>query len=211
MSMKNAKLLSPLRFYRDLIMKRKNSAMKELDSERDIVFFTPILSLLAINILLLIIIQSPIAIMILAFSGLLIIGHAIIFSQVNIWLSKEKRRIQKEEELRKEAERKEQMNRLWQEYVENMYRQHYRQEEERRQRREREESRRRTEYENRNNSVDQNIVNAMKLMGLQKGFTMKDLKSAYRKLSKVHHPDAGGLEANFKKLNTAYNYLMERM
>jgi len=60
-------------------------------------------------------------------------------------------------------------------------------------------------------TVDNNRVNAMKLMSLQDGFTASDLKSSYRKLSKIHHPDVGGLEANFKKLKKAYDYLSERM
>jgi len=60
--------------------------------------------------------------------------------------------------------------------------------------------------------VDQNRINAMKLLGLKDGFTLKDLKSAYKKLSKVHHPDTPtGTEKNFIRLNTAYNYLLDRM
>lgn len=59
--------------------------------------------------------------------------------------------------------------------------------------------------------VDNNLKNAMKLMNLQEGFTQKDVRSAYRKLSKIHHPDVGGTETNFKRLQKAYNYLMERL
>lgn len=210
--MKNAKFLSPLRFYRDLILKRNHSAMKEMDSNRDIVLFTPILSLLLVNILLLIVLQNAVALMALVFSILLIASHAITFSQVNKWLIQEKEFIRKENEARrKEAEREERIRRH-REYIERLYREEMeRLERMRKRRQEREEARRKAEYANQQNTVDQNIINAMKLLGLQKGFTVKDLKSAYRKLSKVHHPDAGGLEANFKKLNTAYNYLMERM
>lgn len=55
-------------------------------------------------------------------------------------------------------------------------------------------------------------ANAIKLLSLGEGFTEKDVKSAYRRLSKVHHPDvAGGSEENFKRLNKAYNYLLENM
>ena len=66
-------------------------------------------------------------------------------------------------------------------------------------------------FENFHNRVDQNRKNAMHLLDLKEPFTKQDVKSAYRKLVKVHHPDAGGLQANFVKLNKAYNYLMERM
>ena len=66
-------------------------------------------------------------------------------------------------------------------------------------------------FKNFHNRVDQNRKNAMHLLDLQEPFTKQDVKSAYRKLVKVHHPDAGGLQANFVKLNKAYNYLMERM
>ena len=64
---------------------------------------------------------------------------------------------------------------------------------------------------NQSQYIDQNRINAMKLMGLKEGFTAQDLKKRYRELSKVHHPDLGGLEVNFIKLNKAYNYLLERM
>tara|TARA_Y100000996_G_scaffold345032_1_gene282868 strand:+ start:175 stop:1209 length:1035 start_codon:yes stop_codon:yes gene_type:complete len=37
------------------------------------------------------------------------------------------------------------------------------------------------------------------------------LKKAYIKLAMVHHPDKGGKPANFKKLNTAYKYLLKRL
>lgn len=61
-------------------------------------------------------------------------------------------------------------------------------------------------------SVDQSRVNAIKLLGLSDKFTMQELKTAYRKLSKIHHPDAPkGTEENFKRLNRAYNYLLERL
>ncbi len=59
-------------------------------------------------------------------------------------------------------------------------------------------------------AVDQNRINAMKLMSLKEGFTQDDLKSRYKELVKVHHPDRGGLEANFIKLNKAYNYLKNK-
>lgn len=58
---------------------------------------------------------------------------------------------------------------------------------------------------------DRNMQNAMHLLGLEDGFTKKDVRAAYRKMSKIHHPDVGGLEENFKRLNKAYKYIMERL
>lgn len=55
-----------------------------------------------------------------------------------------------------------------------------------------------------------NINNAMNLLGLNKGFTIKDVKKSYRRLSKIHHPDMGGTQNNFIRLTKAYNYLMNR-
>lgn len=52
-----------------------------------------------------------------------------------------------------------------------------------------------------------NRANAINLMGLSENFTDKELKSAYRKLSKVHHPDVGGTQENFVRLQKAYDYL----
>ena len=37
--------------------------------------------------------------------------------------------------------------------------------------------------------------------------TTNEIKSAYRKLAKEHHPDRGGDKDNFLKLNAAYETL----
>lgn len=58
---------------------------------------------------------------------------------------------------------------------------------------------------------DRNKANAIKLMGLNSDPSTEEIKSAYRKLSKVHHPDMGGMQENFIKLNKAYEYLMGLM
>ena len=39
------------------------------------------------------------------------------------------------------------------------------------------------------------------------GSTFK-INSAYRKMAKVHHPDMGGDEENFKKLNDAHKQML---
>jgi hypothetical protein len=58
--------------------------------------------------------------------------------------------------------------------------------------------------------VNQNRVNALKLMGLNDNSSEKDIKLAYKRLAKVHHPDLGGKESNFIKLKKAYDYLMNK-
>jgi hypothetical protein len=43
------------------------------------------------------------------------------------------------------------------------------------------------------------------LLGVQKEATHNDIRNAFRALSKVHHPDAGGNEEDFKRLRAAYD------
>lgn len=44
-------------------------------------------------------------------------------------------------------------------------------------------------------------------LGLQKGASASEIKSAYRKLAVVHHPDKGGDADKFKDISAAYNIL----
>jgi len=46
-------------------------------------------------------------------------------------------------------------------------------------------------------------------LGLSKDCDEKELRRAYLKLSKTHHPDRGGDEKKFKEINTAYNTLKD--
>ncbi|MBM7598238.1 ABC-type multidrug transport system fused ATPase/permease subunit [Virgibacillus halotolerans] len=110
---------------------------------------------------------------------------------------REQERIERERErLRSRRELDEEFNRLWQEYMEakEQYQRDYQQ------------GQRRSHF-----NIDRNMKNAMHLLGLNEGFTKKDVKSGYRKMSKIHHPDVGGLEENFKRLNVAYQYIMDRI
>lgn len=59
--------------------------------------------------------------------------------------------------------------------------------------------------------IDRNMQNAIKLLGLEEDFTESDVKKAYRKLARKHHPDVGGLEENFKRLNKAYQYIINNI
>ena len=43
-----------------------------------------------------------------------------------------------------------------------------------------------------------------KTLGVPRTATADEIKKAFRKLARKHHPDAGGDEAKFKELNEAY-------
>ena len=42
-----------------------------------------------------------------------------------------------------------------------------------------------------------------------KADSKEEVKAAYRRLVKIHHPDRGGIQDNFIKLNNAYEVLKE--
>lgn len=47
------------------------------------------------------------------------------------------------------------------------------------------------------------------VLGLKKGATADEIKKAYRKLAKEHHPDKGGSEDKFKEVSEAYDTLSD--
>lgn len=48
-----------------------------------------------------------------------------------------------------------------------------------------------------------------KQLGVEKSATSADIRKAYKKLSKTAHPDKGGDAEEFKKINAAYNVLID--
>lgn len=51
------------------------------------------------------------------------------------------------------------------------------------------------------------VNGALSLLNLTANSTTDEIKSTYRKLAKMHHPDRGGNKDNFLKLNAAYETL----
>ena len=51
--------------------------------------------------------------------------------------------------------------------------------------------------------------NYYKILGVDKTATMSEIKSAYKKLCKIHHPDKGGDEEKFKEISQAYEILSD--
>lgn len=48
-----------------------------------------------------------------------------------------------------------------------------------------------------------------KTLGVSKDASADEIKKAFRKLARTHHPDAGGDEAKFKEINEAYEVLSD--
>jgi len=48
-----------------------------------------------------------------------------------------------------------------------------------------------------------------KILDIEKDASEGDIKKAYKKLSKIHHPDKGGDEEEFKKISLAYSVLSD--
>ena len=52
-------------------------------------------------------------------------------------------------------------------------------------------------------------MNYYDILGLPRGASPQDIKTAYRKLAMEHHPDRGGDESTFQKINQAYDTLSD--
>lgn len=53
------------------------------------------------------------------------------------------------------------------------------------------------------------MSNPYEILGIQPGSSETDIKKAYRDLAKKFHPDKGGSEPEFKKINEAYTQIMK--
>ena len=60
-----------------------------------------------------------------------------------------------------------------------------------------------------NTKYSYTVEGALKLFKLNKNASKEEVKAAYRRLVKIHHPDRGGIQDNFIKLNNAYEVLKE--
>ena len=47
------------------------------------------------------------------------------------------------------------------------------------------------------------------ILGVKKSASADEIKKAFRKLARKHHPDAGGDEETFKEINEAYEVLSD--
>lgn len=54
------------------------------------------------------------------------------------------------------------------------------------------------------------MKNYYEILGVSKDATEQEIKKAYRKLAKEHHPDVGGEEARFKEIQHAYDVLSDK-
>ena len=52
-------------------------------------------------------------------------------------------------------------------------------------------------------------ANYYDILGVKKDATADEIKKAFRKLARKHHPDAGGDEEKFKEINEAYEVLSD--
>ena len=61
--------------------------------------------------------------------------------------------------------------------------------------------------------LDEAVKKAYLILGVRQGAAKYEIKSAYRKLAKKHHPDSAGAQKNdeiIKAVNAAYTLLMKK-
>jgi len=75
-----------------------------------------------------------------------------------------------------------------------------------------EQRRRRQEYENKLQSLENNNINALDILGLGPNYNLQELKSAYKRLAIQHHPDRpSGNKDKFQLITKCYMSLLEKL
>lgn len=75
-----------------------------------------------------------------------------------------------------------------------------------------EQKQRRLEYENKLQSLENNNINALDIMGLGPNYNSNELKNSYKRLSIQFHPDRpNGNKDKFQLITKCYMYLLERL
>lgn len=67
-----------------------------------------------------------------------------------------------------------------------------------------------TEIDRLNDEIDKmmkSTYNPFSVLGVKQNLTENDLKNAYRNKAREHHPDKGGKEEDFKKIQVAYEVI----
>ncbi|GBG25947.1 DnaJ protein-like [Hondaea fermentalgiana] len=57
--------------------------------------------------------------------------------------------------------------------------------------------------------MNQDCEDLYLVLGVQRGATSKEIRAAYLRLAKVHHPDRGGTEQKFQQIQEAYRVLSD--
>lgn len=63
------------------------------------------------------------------------------------------------------------------------------------------------QYDGKTSSPDSEIDRALEALDLSPGATWEDIRAAYRRLVKIHHPDHGGDPERLRQVNSAYDHL----
>ncbi len=50
-----------------------------------------------------------------------------------------------------------------------------------------------------------------RILGIEKGVDLEEVKKAFRRLAKLHHPDVGGDPEAFKRISRAYREIVEEL
>lgn len=59
--------------------------------------------------------------------------------------------------------------------------------------------------------VSQTVEEALVVLGLKYPCSVEEIKQAYRQMAKTHHPDHGGDQITFMRVQTAYQMILKNM